>query len=282
MKLINFLEDATLNSFRRTMGASLSQFKVVIKLPPVIAKEEPRAAIVLPLPIEGLEVDGTEIVTHSDNTLLYKNKRVLIHILDSTQHLPRFHLANCMTLIEMKNAGRFERYVVSEREDGFFHIRMNGGPLTQTKLPVCQNCLDRLSWKGFSRESMSSPSRQIAVSNFSIKEFFSKYPHSLHSATPKHTDKSSPKNEYPVNWDLISSELRRQLGYVCQSCYIVVGEANKGYLHVHHINGVRSDCRVENLKCLCISCHADQPMHEHMKDSSEYQEFKKLRAKLIS
>jgi len=276
VKLVNFLDDKALNSFRRAMDAPLSRYHVVINLPTAIQKARPLSPIILPLPTEGLDVDGREIITHNDGTLFYRDKRVIIHIRDSTHHLPRFHLANCITLIEMKSAGRFERYVVSDREDGYFYIRMGGGPRLQKKLPVCQNCLDKLSWKGFSRDSMSSSTRQIVVENFSIKEFFVKYPHSLHKALPRHSEKSAPDNEYPQNWGEISNELRRQLGYVCQSCHLVVGESNKRYLHVHHVSGIRMDCRVVNLKCLCISCHAQQPMHEHMKETSEYLEFKSI------
>ncbi len=258
------------------MGAPLSRFQVVIKLPVPTAKQRTLPPIELPLPTEGLDVEGSEILTHSDGTLFYKDKRVIIHIRDAAHHLPRFHLANCITLLEMKAAGRFERYVVSDREDGYFHIRMGSSLLQKKKLPVCQNCLDKLSWKGFSRETMSSSTRQVAVEKFSIKEFFIKYPHNLHKLVPLQTEESAPTNEYPTNWAEISSELRRQLGYACQQCHLVIGETRKQYLHVHHINGVRMDCRVENLKCLCISCHAKQPMHEHMKNSSDYQEFKAL------
>jgi len=261
------------------MDAPLSRYKVVIKLPPPEIRKTPKPPIDLPLPIEGLDVEINEILTHSDGTLLYKNKRVIVHIRDAANHLPRFHLAECITLIEMKHTGRFDRYVVSNGDDGFFHIRMGNNSLQRKKLPVCQNCLDRLSWKGFRRESMSSGSRQIAVENFSINEFFNIYPHTLHKQLPLHTEQTAPINDYPTNWAEISSELRRQLGYVCQSCHLVLGEKNKKFLHVHHLNGLKMDCRVENLKCLCISCHTDQPMHEHLKISDEYIEFKSLQLK---
>ena len=66
--------------------------------------------------------------------------------------------------------------------------------------------------------------------------------------------------------------------YLCNPGEVVngTGETYKKFLHVHHVNGVRMDCRVENLKCLCISCHSEQPMHEHMKNTSEYIEFKNI------
>ena len=225
------------------------------------------------MPVEGLDVDEYEIKVHSDSTLLYKEKRVLVHIRDAMGHEPRFHLSNCLTLVEMRRAGKFEKYVVSERDDGYFHVRFNAGSLEQRKLSVCQNCLDALSWNGFSLGDERNY-RYNVVKSFSIKDFFKKYPSSLHPSLPKHGVQSAPLNDYPENWALISSELKRQLGYFCQSCNSVVGEINKKYLHVHHINGLKNDCRSENLLCLCISCHADQPMHQHMKNLPEYKEFK--------
>lgn len=276
MQLNNFLEDKVFNSFRRAMGAPLSNYQVVIKLPQPTYKPKITPPIILPLPTEGLEVVGSEITTHFDGTLIYKNKRVLVHIRDASHHLPRFHLANCLTLIEMKSAGRFEKYVVSESENGNFYVRIGSGSLSQRSLPVCQNCLDKLSWKGFDREGMARNVRHSIVQQFSIKEFFLKYPNSLQPVLPVSKVDTAPRNEYPENWALIASELKRQLGYVCQSCHLVVGETYKRYLHVHHLNGLKNDCRVENLKCLCISCHSKEHMHENLLNSSDLIEFRKI------
>jgi hypothetical protein len=276
MELKNFLEDGIFNSFRYAMGAPLSVFKLKINLPLPVFKPRATAPIVLPLPTEGLDVDVGEIQTHFDGTLIYKNKRVLVHIRDATHHEPRFHLSNCLTLVEMKNQGRFEKYVASESNDGNFYIRMGYGPLTKKRLSVCQNCLDKLSWQGFSRESMSRSNRHSIVHDFSIKEFFNRYPNSLQPTVPIHTAESAPKNDYPENWALIASELKRQLGYYCQSCKRVIGEKNKKFLHVHHANGLKNDCRVENLLCLCIECHSNQYMHENLKNSPDFIEFQKI------
>jgi len=276
VKLFNFLEDVSLNALRSGMGAPLSNFHLEINLPaPTFIKREP-PKINLPLPTEGLDVEAREITSHYDATLIYKNKRVLIHIRDSVKHIPRFHIANCSTLLEMKSNGRFARYVASEREEGSFFVRMNGGSLNKMKLPVCQNCLEKLAWKGFSKDVLSLRAKQEAVDTFSIQEFFRKYPHSLHPQIPEEKAETAPANEYPLNWDEISSALREQLGFICQSCNLVLGENNKRYLHVHHINGVKKDCRVENLKCLCVSCHAQQPLHENLQNSPDLIEFRKI------
>jgi len=275
MKLINFLNDKIFNSYRNAMDAPLSQFQVHIVLPKPVFRPQVPKNIVLPLPTEGLDVESSEIKVHSDSTLLYKEKRVLVHIRDATGHEPRFHLSNCITLVDMRNKGRFEKYVVSERDDGYFHVRFNSGNLEQRKLSVCQNCLNELSWDGFSLENDRSL-RQDSVRNFSIKDFYKKYPRSLFKNVPRNDVVTAPINNYPENWAVIAGELKRQLGYFCQSCNLVIGEEYKKYLHVHHINGMKNDCRVENLKCLCISCHSDQHQHENLKHDLDFIDFKKL------
>ncbi|CAM8655967.1 HNH nuclease [Oxalobacteraceae bacterium] len=276
MQLKNFLDDNVLNSFRKAMGAPLSLFQINIQLPPPVFKPRPSTKIVLPLPTEGLEVDSGAISVYQDGTLVYNDKRVLVHIRDATHHEPRFHFSNCITLVDMRSQGRFEKYVVSESTDGSFFIRIGAGPLRKKKLSVCQNCLDHLSWRGFSRDSMPRSTRLSIVDGFSIKDFFAKYPNSLHPTLPLHSVDSAPINDYPENWSKIASELKRQLGFYCQSCKRVIGEANKQFLHVHHINGLKNDCRVENLRCLCIECHAGQPNHQNLRTNADYAEFRSI------
>jgi hypothetical protein len=48
--------------------------------------------------------------------------------------------------------------------------------------------------------------------------------------------------------------------------------------HTHHIDGGKSNNSAENLKVLCIGCHAAMPAHQHMKRLPEYDAFQRLRA----
>ncbi len=280
MKLPNFIESVALNELRRKIKAPLSLFNLKLDLPKPIYKARVKMPNPpTPLPTQGLDVTAGEISTNTDGTLVYKGRRVLIHIRDVSSiarrtHIPRFHIANCKTLIEMKSSGRFEKYVAADNEDKNFFIRINDGPLKVTQLDVCQNCLDKLSWNGF-YSGMDSAKRSLAVESFSIKKFFLKYPKTLHPEIPIYTPQTAPVNDYPDNWDEISGELKKQLGYRCQNkfCGIQLSYENKAYLHVHHINGLKNDCSQGNLVCLCIKCHADQPGHSHLKKLPEYDNF---------
>lgn len=280
MKLKNFLTDGNFNSLRQRLGAPLSLYKVIIDLPkPVLRTRAVNAAATLPE--TGVEIDGlSKLEVNSDGTLKYEGKRVSVHIRDvqaigGNHHSPRFHIYNCRTLDDMRNNGRFDRYVVSDRDDDVFFIRIDAGPLRQTKLSVCQNCLDKLSWDGFSLEN-TKEKRYGVVQSFTLRRFFERYPRALIPVLPKHTVDTAPINDYPLNWDDISNELRRQLGYRCQECEIHLSAEFRRFLHVHHLNGLKYDTSPNNLRCLCIECHSKSYGHSHMRSLPEYAEFRNL------
>lgn len=280
MNLPDFVNDPQFNTLRQRIGAPLSLYKVKISLPQPVRRARPEP-LDTPLPATGVEIDGlARITVNPDGTLGYEGKRVSVHIRDvqaigGNHHIPRFHISNCRTLDEMRHKGRFERYVVSDRDDDVFFIRIDSGPLKQTSLNVCQNCLDRLSWDGFSSESPRETRYRI-VENFTLRRFFERYPKTPLSRLPKHTVDTAPLNDYPLNWDEISNELRRQLRYTCQECGLEVGSENRRFLHVHHRNGLKYDTAPENLRCLCIECHADAPGHVHIRALPEYAQFKRI------
>ena len=68
--------------------------------------------------IEGVMIeDINDIQVLPDGTLGYKHRRVLLYIRDKRafpqQNLPKFHVADCSKLGQMRQNGRFGRYVIS-------------------------------------------------------------------------------------------------------------------------------------------------------------------------
>ena len=276
MKLPNFLHSGQLNSLRQQMGAEL----VALKQP-----VSPMKAIDLPiierLYKEGIEVDFDEVTVLDDGTLAYKGHRVILYIRDLSSHgeksaLPKYHNTYCRTLTMMQQNNRFSKYVLWHRDDGRFTINWIGSKdkSITAKLDVCQNCLDGLAWKGFNIQ-MPHTERLERVADFNLKEFFTKYPRDLIAVRPQYNADNAPLNDYPENWQIVSAQAKAASGYRCQRCSINLSGWDAKYLHVHHLNGMKNDCRDSNLEVLCIRCHSDEPMHSHMRNLPDYKEFQR-------
>jgi 5-methylcytosine-specific restriction endonuclease McrA len=70
---------------------------------------------------------------------------------------------------------------------------------------------------------------------------------------------SSPKrNRKHVKSRLISAGL---LQNSCQSCGLTEWREESLHMHLDHINGVKSDNRLENLRMLCPNCHSQTPTY---------------------
>ncbi len=277
MKLPDFLEDKALNSLRAQMGADrLGRFE---------AKADGKRLTIVEieqLTSKGIDVSIDDVVVLPDGTLAYKDSRVLLYIRDLPQYgthfkkdLPKFHVANCRTLQDMREKKRWERYVVARRDDGYFSInRISGSSVSGglEQLLVCQNCLAALGFDGFDY-SLSYNGRKAIVNSFSIPIFFDRYPRSLHVDSPLHDSESAPLNQYPDNFDAISSTLKIKRGWRCERCEVHPQINDRRFLHVHHKNGLKYDNRDQNLEVLCLRCHAQEPMHAHLKSLPEYQAF---------
>ncbi|WP_028374332.1 hypothetical protein [Legionella lansingensis] len=285
VKLVNFFEFSSLNQLRQLMGAELvKEFKFDTGIS--LLGED----FIKRLDGDGVEIESLDEIDlfRHDKTLACKGQRVLIYIRDvniygEDRELPKYHISSCRTLVDMWRKKRSERYVIQNREDGVFQVRITKDGQTKVrheKLNVCRNCLTNLNWQDYSEREKSHKNRIVA--DFLIAEFFKKFPKSLLSVTPSYDADTAPLNEYPSNWPEISKNAKKKAGYQCQnkSCQIYLAGAHVQYLHVHHIDGQKNNNKKYNLKVLCVKCHANEPSHGHMKSTRDYKQFLSLYAQI--
>ena len=189
----------------------------------------------------------------------------------------RAHIADCITLEQMRQKNRFQRYRAVANVTGEFEI-FGFSMLSQqsvegvAKLHVCINCLKHLNYKGY----VTEPRRQQEIRRtFNLKDFFAE-----HSTLFRYLPNSfiERKAGYAPDWSQISENFRASKGYCCDICRLDLN-ASKHLLHTHHIDGNKRNNQESNLQALCADCHRKQPFHDYMwikhKDMSLIQRLRK-------
>ena len=218
------------------------------------------------------QIDGSSGILKFDGfqVMLYipdQGDDIEVVLIDGKQGR-RIHVAECSTLELMRQTGRFGRYDVISRLDGkfpVFGIDPNSGleKNGESDLGVCKNCLKILNYRGY--ESLSGYKKTEIFSHFSFEIFFEDYS-SYFKSLPLNGSKSA--SNYTSDWAAVSSKLRAELNYTCEQCGVQLAD-NAKLLHVHHINGVKTDNSRANLRALCADCHKKQPHHDHLYVSNE-------------
>ena len=163
----------------------------------------------------------------------------------------KYHFNWCSTLTSMNAMGRRARYVKKSDIDNNQFDSIGG---RKEVLDVCQNCLNQFNF-------YDSAYKQTSVKDFSMNEFFAIYGKITNLKEPTH---QGYEHQYPKDWHQKSRQYRESQYWTCEKCGKDMNN-NKQDLHTHHINGVKDDTNPSNLVALCRDCHAEQPMHGHMK-----------------
>ena len=224
---------------------------------------------------EGIEVKLSEDNVTDNGLFIYRGRQVLLYIqdhggrvqdaLDNGSNGKKFHVAYCRTLEDMCGSGRYGRYVATNDLSGEFYItgydsdtreRIDG----KTHLKVCKNCLNKLNYRRTGR------TLDQIVAEFDLEAFFDTYK-SFFPHMPRRRA-GEFDGQYTADWGEVSRRFKETKNFICESCYLNLRDVPR-LLHVHHINGVKTNNSPVNLKALCIECHSQQPDHEHIAISDE-------------
>lgn len=281
MKLINFNDFLAFKRIREKMGIpkdykpSFENLNIVINSPDWEI-----------IQTEGLDISIDDLYVAEDKTLEHKDfpgQKMLVYIRDfmgdyvkdekDMASFPKFHISWCTALERMHKSNKYDRYVVSQRNDGIFLLNktVNGKVVKkdiELKINVCKYCLGNLDYKGY--KTLYHKKNEV-FNNFTVKEFLDEYNTDIY-LEPTHTSNSQPLNEYSKDWNTISYTYKQSKRFICQDCGKDCSK-NTNELHVHHIDGVKSNNKASNLEVVCVKCHSKKPMHGHMLANPNFQKY---------
>ena len=224
---------------------------------------------------EGLDVDFSDIFsTNKDELFTILNgsiRKSIIHIVDISNWrenwgLPRFHIYSCEKIEEMKSKSRSHRYKMSGKTDGTFYLITKKNKAVYKSLEICSFCLN-----SYNNQFKTKKTKK----NFLLKEYLEKS--FIHKKfTNVELDICTVPNTYVASWSKISKKLKEQANHMCSQCFSDLSSKNlKKFLHAHHMDANKRNNIKENLKVLCIECHAKQDQHSHIKNHISYKLYMK-------
>jgi len=190
------------------------------------------------------------------------------------EDLYKYHIYKCSTVSQMFNTGRKHRYKINSRDDGTFFYIFNDyrgniiKKVENQKLHVCKNCLSYFLQKKYASNT--------DVQNFNLKDFHKQNRGFFNFDTSSlEKGEDAKPNVYSRKWNEISTKLKIKKDYTCENCgWRAKNRYEQRFIHTHHQNGDKQNNKMDNLKVLCIECHANVDMyHTRIKSQHNYREF---------
>lgn len=207
----------------------------------------------------GLVADGKAVINEREAYVIDRNgnkvpvyfyKKSYFFYYDGVERKePKFHIRKCSTIDSLGEdafrASNTEKARVLSRNSKM------GESEYLLELSMCSNCR-----KG------------VTEINASTTEEFHDYLKKRYSKEmAQDIQVRTDLDGYPLDWSKISQKYRELKKYTCERCKFELSNDRRS-LHVHHSNGIKTDCQSTNLECLCILCHS----YEHSDHDSKFKE----------
>lgn len=170
---------------------------------------------------------------------------------------PKYHICQCQVIQQFMAEGRFkesyryantEEVIVQDLDDHRREVAMKN-------LPLCSFCAGMM--------------KRHFQSNMNSNDFVE-----ILKAAGEATEEESKEVDifgYVKEWPKISEAKRELENYTCEQCGYQANNAfDRRFIQVHHIDGNKLNNKKENLKCLCIRCHANVDQRHKQNFSKGY------------
>jgi hypothetical protein len=168
--------------------------------------------------------DAFMMFSYKYETFILKNEK-----------LPSFHVCNCETM------KKYSGFVFSSKMPVKVYCSNRKMELDELqKLPLCGNCI---------RESQKSFYKFLAKGKPWF-DYVLEYARSNGEIATK-----TNKDGYVIMWKQISEAIREKASYCCSNCSMNL-KNERYFLEVHHLDYDKKNNHYNNLKPLCVLCHA--------------------------
>jgi hypothetical protein len=151
---------------------------------------------------------------------------------------PKFHLLKCRTIQEFVSRGNFQhRYEWSNSNVNSLLDKQTRMQYNDINLELCSYCKSAFFEKIKDTQDFfdSLDISEIAEKKIEVDIF-----------------------GYVKGKEKISKAFREKHNFTCESCSIKLkNNQHKRWWHTHHIDGEKTNNNIQNLRCLCILCHAN-------------------------